>query len=257
MEVCVMELLREIWLFIICVIYKWQAYMTGGIVMAIWTAYQWLTKKSISYRIAWAAISIFLLVGCFMAWRDQYHGALIATQETQTVQKKLDELSQPKFDLFWAPPVIGEGLESERGHRYHFCDLYLQVSVLNNGAPSVIRDCKGFLRLKDGTQLEGLLWEPAEMQLKAITTRGPRSLPTGPLLLKIWGITPIPTGGRGVGYVLFRFPSGTAERFMGPGGDIILKLWDRAGKEYKLENPWSPTSTPEYVMTLPGMNEAR
>jgi hypothetical protein len=72
----VAELLREIGLFLWSVFGYWQAYMTGGIVMALLGLYERLVRKTISFRTFLVAVFAFLLVAFFMAWRDQYRQRL-------------------------------------------------------------------------------------------------------------------------------------------------------------------------------------
>ena len=180
-----------------------------------------------------------------------------ATQAESALAQEKDK-AQPKFELNWAPPSIGEGVIITNGYEEKVADIYIQVSVLNRGAPSVINGCKGIVRLKDGSQLESLSYEPAEAHISMRVPHGRISLPTSPSLIKVWANTPIPTGGRGFGYILFKFPSGTKGKMSGPGGAFILKIWDIAGKEYKTEIPWSAATGPTNdVFSLPGMPPVR
>lgn len=164
--------------------------------------------------------------------------------------------SRPKFEIGWASPTVGEGYEIMHGHRGNFTDVYLQVSVLNHGAPSVINGCKGIAHLIDGTELEAIPYEPSAAYIHVHGPYGLDLLPTSPSLLKIWSITPIPTGGRGIGYVLFKFPSGTKKKFEGPGGKFIIKVWDISGKESQSEILWS-NNPPKEILSLPGMAPMR
>jgi hypothetical protein len=179
-------------------------------------------------------------------------------QEKRTLGRELEQerdKSQPKFEIVTAAASIGEGDLLENGKRIYFGDTYLQVAVLNHGAPSVIKEWKGFVRLKNGTELEGRLLMGREKNIH-MTANGPRGrveLPIYPSLITIWSITPIPTGGRGVGSVIFVFPRGTKVQAEGPGGAVVLKLWDISGKEYRAEVPWQAPPPNQEVYMLPGM----
>jgi hypothetical protein len=110
-----MEILKDIGVFVWAVLGTWQAYMTGGIVIALLGVYERVTKKTISLRTFIIGVFAFLLVAFFLAWRDQYHGVITAKTETEKAQKKLEELTQPKFELAWGSFILGNDT-MVRGH---------------------------------------------------------------------------------------------------------------------------------------------
>lgn len=179
-----------------------------------------------------------------------------AQSAEQALQQERDKNS-PKFELSWASSVIGDGVLIENGRRTNYTELYLQIGVLNRGAPSVIKEWKGLLRLTDGKELEGrlLLGNDKSIHTPVETKHGRIELPISPNLIPKWSITPIPTGGRGVGSVVFLFPPGMKEKMEGPGGAFVVKLWDMNGKEYKIEAPWQKFEIPDIhdINALPGM----
>jgi len=63
--------LSDIGTFLWGVLSHWQAYMTGGIVMAVLFIYERLWNKTVSTRtVVWGIIAFFI-AAFFMAWRDQ------------------------------------------------------------------------------------------------------------------------------------------------------------------------------------------
>src|SRR5712692_8870934 len=101
-----------------------------------------------------------LILGFHMArdsyreWRHAEDRAHQVEQEKQSISTELareKDHSQPKFEIVTAAATIGEGNLQENGKRTYFGDTYLQVAVLNHGAPSVIKECKEFVRLTNGT----------------------------------------------------------------------------------------------------------
>jgi hypothetical protein len=194
----------------------------------------------------WVLGGACIIWGFYAAWRDQHEIA-------EKAQQKLEELTKPNFELSWAAATIGEGDFEQGNEKINLSSTYIQVAILNHGAPSVIKEWKGLVHLTDGTELEGNLVLPSP----GVTMNqwvGKARLPQSPSLIPIWSNTPIPTGGRGVGSVVFWFPAGTKAKVEGPGGVLIYKFWDVAGREYKIEIPWQKgIMTGPAVPALPGM----
>jgi hypothetical protein len=184
-------------------------------------------------------------------WQKSENGKVVLAKQLEQEKDK----SRPKFEIVTAGQAIGDAVLTESGKSAYFTDAYLQVAVLNHGAPSVIKEWKEFITLKDGTELEGRLLMGTEKSIHS-SVNGPRGrveLPIYPSLISVWSITPIPTGGRGVGSVIFLFPQGTKAKFEAQGGIVTLKLWDVSGKEYDSVVPWKAPQPNQEVYMLPGM----
>lgn len=69
----------DLWQFVTALVMYWQAYLTGGVVIAGLTVYSLLSGKSIPKRAAILGICFFFGMASFMAWRDQ-HDALLSLQ---------------------------------------------------------------------------------------------------------------------------------------------------------------------------------
>jgi hypothetical protein len=266
---------------------KWdaQAVITGAILLLVgYLLFRWRRGKKVAKDRAWeeflwgiAPLAIFAIClfvfNCFrsphLVYQAEHEKAQQLIQQADTHAKQAEhdketlseelrqekDKSQPKFEIVTAVTVFGEGNLQENGRKKYFSNAYLQVGVLNHGAPSVIKDWKEFVRLTNGTVLEGHLLIGDEKHIH-MSTNGPRGrteLPIYPSLVSTWSVTPIPTGGRGVGSVIFIFPLGTKAQVEGPGGAIILKLWDIGGKEYVAEVPWQAVKSDQEIYTLPGM----
>jgi hypothetical protein len=203
----------------------------------------------------WTMAALCFFFASARVWTVEHRSAEDARSETGHIQKRLDELTKPEFELTWTAATIGEGDFEEGRHKIRLTSSYIQIAVLNHGAPSVIKECKGSVRLTDGTELEGKLLLSSR-NLTVNQWVGRTKLPMSPSLISGWSSVPIPTGGRGVGSVIFMFPAGTKTKADGPGGVLIFKIVDIEGREYKIEAPWQKSQTPDFgsmVPALPGM----
>lgn len=195
----------------------------------------------------------------YTKWRNESNASAAYRRQRDDLKNQLDaerDRNSPKFELSWATPVVGTGtVTSRRGVRSSFSDFYIQIAVLNHGAPSVIKDCQGFARLSDGTVVQGELLIGNEKNIHVSV--GSQELPVAPELMPVWSITPIPRGGRGVGSVIFKLPAGLRKKLEGPGAAIKVELWDIAGKEYDVTVPWQKVTGPGLpegvTSSLPGM----
>jgi hypothetical protein len=193
--------------------------------------------------------------------RQLIQGAETRAQSAELALEQERDRNSPNFELSWTSSVIGDGTMVKDGEKTYYTESYLQVGVLNHGAPSVIKDWKGLIRLADGTELEGTLLVGSErnVHVPVKTKNGRVELPISPSLISQWSNTPIPTGGRGVGSVMFLFPPGQREKMQGGMGALVLKLWDINNKEYRIEIPWKKQELlePHEIFQLPGMNPSR
>lgn len=247
-----METFHNVWEWVNAVIHNWHGYVSGGALAFGLELVKKFREWEPSKKVFAGIVAFGLFASCFSAWQEKSEEVEKTKREVTALNKQLEQLSQPKFEIEVASAAIGEGYEVEHGQRENFADLYVQVSVLNHGAPSVINGCKVILHLLDGSELESIPFEPRKASIHVQGPRGLDLLPTSPSLLKVWSNTPIPTGGRGIGYVLFKFPSGTKKRFEGPGGKFIIKIRDVNGNIYTSETAWTG-SHPKEVTSLPGM----
>jgi hypothetical protein len=88
-----LNLLQTVPEFIWFVLSFWQAYVTGGILIAIMSIWERYHKRSISWnKFRWIFI-VFLFVSFFNAWHDQKN---IATRAQETVKKNNESLISQK-----------------------------------------------------------------------------------------------------------------------------------------------------------------
>jgi hypothetical protein len=67
--------MSELWLFLCAVASHWVVLMTGGVITAALTAFQYWREKPFSWRFHKWVIGMFMAVACFLAWRDEYERA--------------------------------------------------------------------------------------------------------------------------------------------------------------------------------------
>jgi len=64
--------LREVGWFLVAVMKRWQAFVTGGLVVASLTVFERITGTPIPFRAFWWGIIVAFLMAIFLAWRDEY-----------------------------------------------------------------------------------------------------------------------------------------------------------------------------------------
>ena len=190
---------------------------------------------------------------------NEDHEVFVSRVKTLKSEKQsvLSELQQerdrnnPKFKVDWLNPVVGRGVKIDHGHRRTYTETYLQVSVLNQGADSVIKEWKETLKLKDGREVEGELIYGGSIHVPVDTLNGRIELPISPSLIEKWSTVPIQRGGRGIGSVIFLFPQQDEKNYR--GGTIILKLWDINSGKYEIEAPLAKENQLGELRTMPVM----
>lgn len=251
-----MEMFNHIGSFLWAVCTNWAGYSTEGIIVALVAFWHSLRNKPVSRWLAITLALLFLFVAFLKAWDDQYHAALDAQRKEKEAELKFETLTKPQFEIDTPSVIIGVGSRTINGHKIPINTISFKMSVLNHGAPSVIRSWKCFLQSKEGVVVEGIEMEDDKMHLMVNGPYGEVPISTNPSFLKTWSVTPIPTGGRGVGFLAFQFPAGTKEKMYAPGGQVILKLWDMANVEYTVNVPWDPPPPGDikYDYSPPGMD---
>lgn len=218
-----MNVLREIAQFGIAVLKHWQAYMTGGIIMAILTSYGWLTSKTISRRTAVLAIVSFFAVASFMTWSDQYHATLRA-------EEQLRGLTTPKFK--GSIDSVSVSPSSEKGDAL----VIINAHIINLGSPSIAEFLDCMVRTASGNQSEGD-FGPIPVQL-AVSFSEPKLKNAQAALiyarednLLVKGTSvPIPTGGAVSGWLYVVVHGIDENEILRPGTVISLAVADVRGK---------------------------
>src|SRR5438128_615387 len=129
--------------FIWTVLSHWQAYMTGGIVMAAMFVYERLTQKTVSVRVVIGGIIAFLLVAFFMAWRDQNKQLERVTKDLERTKQDLDTERKKVA----GPELKGRIEMTSFGYNPNLPEvngtIAIVASIRNTGAPSIVElwDC--------------------------------------------------------------------------------------------------------------------
>ena len=90
-----MSFLSDFTRFLVAVVSRWQAYITGSLLTAFAFLYEHISKKMISATVVvWGAAGFFL-TGAFMAWREEYRSG-----RAIEIRDRLDDLVQRGESLY-------------------------------------------------------------------------------------------------------------------------------------------------------------
>jgi hypothetical protein len=130
---------QDIYTFFMSVITHWQAYVTGGAVVALVTLYERLSGNEISPRVVVYGFIAFLVVAFFMAWRDVRNEANVYKQNLDDLQKSLD-MERTKN----TPDFVGEieQIVSGDSPEIHGCQIFILMSIRNHGSQSIVEGWK-------------------------------------------------------------------------------------------------------------------
>ena len=123
----------------------------------------WLSDKPIIDRflpVLWLIGSICVIWGFYSAWTEERDATDAAKAQNQVLQKRLDELTQPKFELETAGAVIGDSSITNGKEITEHTHVFQTITVLNHGAPSIIRSIKMKAILANGKEYEGTPYVP-------------------------------------------------------------------------------------------------
>jgi hypothetical protein len=220
-----MEILKDIGRFIWAVLSIWQAYMTGGIVIALLGLYERLTKKTISLRTFIIGVIAFLLAAFFLAWRDQYRGRL-------DTEIRIKELSNPdltgQIEFF-----SGGGNPAGAPVLTKDTFMFLLIRIWNTGAPSVIRELKTTVKTPGGRLVEGSpMIIPGSIRMTDKDGHEIAYSMKDSLIVKA-AETPIPRNGSAEGFVIVAFKDLPKEEVIQRGSVITFFFKDINQKEYQ------------------------
>lgn len=230
-----MGLLRDIGRFVWAVLSTWQAYMTGGIIIAILGIYERVTQKTISLRVFIVGVLAFLLVAFFMAWRTEYHKASNAEVDLDTLRNANTPRLVAEYDNVYIAPA-GPGDQD--------CLITITGRIKNSGAPSITQDWFEELNV-DGVVTRGTIvrYRPGQ----TITIMGTDKEPIETLdSSRLWPHTsyddPIPTGGAKAGFIQAVFRGVSSERAIKSNAMVTLVFHDMRGDAVSLEHKLAKTS---------------
>jgi hypothetical protein len=118
------ELLLDIARFVWAILSHWQAYMTGGIIIAALGAYERLIHKNVSTHTFAIGVTLFFIVALFMTWRDEYRGRLGASKRAEAS----------------LPDLHGEFLQTNSHPLRGGVGVLVVLRVKNTGGDSIIND---------------------------------------------------------------------------------------------------------------------
>jgi hypothetical protein len=230
-----MSLLNEIAKFILAALKHWQAYMTGGIIIAILSLYERAKKRSIPLRLMISIATVFLMAAVFMAWRDQYHATIRAEEQLKT-------LTTPQFegsiDMVAASPTT---IKDD-------AIILITAHIKNLGAPSIAEFSDCMVIASSGKESDGA-FGPIPVQLgvtfqepKLKDTKAAMIYPREDNLLIKGSDAPIPSGGAVSGWLYVIVHGISAYEVLHPGTVISLTVKDVRGQKLQLSYAMTATN---------------
>jgi uncharacterized membrane protein len=239
------------------ILWLWRKHGWTGMRAAFWTT---VGEGLLIAFVAFVLVFLWRFINRpYEHWKAENEQVKALEQEKKSLEAELEkerDRNSPKFELSWAAATAGNAtFIGTDGSKSQFSDFYLQIGVLNHGAPSVIKEWKGLARFNDGTIVEGQLLVGSQKNIH-VRMHG-QELPLEPQLIPTWSVIPIPTGGRAVGSVIFKLPAGLKEKLEMQGAAFVVKLWDISGREYLIEIPYAKVAESGLpaglTPSLPGM----
>ena len=148
----------------------------------------------------WNCVRISFVISMIVVWWQQ-HQAIAKLQSDLKIEKSKNA---PDFEIFHGTVAIQNAALDYGPQTEKATTVLIPTTVINHGAPSVVRTVRLFIKFGDGTELEGLAYSPRQAYLNFPGPKGPISIATASLLFKRATENPIPTGGQADGHVIFR-----------------------------------------------------
>lgn len=223
--------MSDFWKFVVAVFWHWQSWAggsgAGGAVVVFVAVYERLSGHNIGKRMYVSIFIVVFLIGSFfVAWRDQYHSAIEATQ-------RFDELSKPQFEITNGSVSMLEITGMAGNEKLDYTCFFTTVTIFNRGAPSIVKAWKLTVKFPDGRELKGdpLVPLPSLQELVLNSPNGAAMhFPMTDLMFRKARENPIPKGGDVEGFVLFTFsPAGLYQTLSVPGTEFTLTASDISG----------------------------
>lgn len=195
----------------------------------------------------WNCVRISFVVSMGIIWWQQRQ-AIAKLQSDLEVEKAKNS---PDFEISNATVVVSNAVLDYGPQKEQGTIILIPTTVINHGAPSIVKSVRLFVKFGDGTELEGLAYSPRQAYLNFQGPKGPVSVSTSSSLFRRATENPIPTGGQADGHVLFRFPAGLMDKIT-EAEKLTLEITDHTSKKYILDLPKSTTPVTEFL-TTPGM----
>jgi len=192
----------------------------------------------------WNCVRIAFVVSMGIIWWQQRQAIAKLQSDLEIAKAK----NSPDFELSTATTMISDGVLDYGPQQEKATLILIPTTVINHGAPSIVRKVRLSVRFGDGTEVEGLAYSPRQQFLNFPGPKGPITIPMSSSLFKRATENPIPTGGQADGHVLFRFPEGLRQKIM-ESEKLILEIMDHTGKEYVVNLPRSTTPVTEFLST--------
>lgn len=177
----------------------------------------------------WHCVIIAFIVSMGIIWWQQSKVIETLTSELRIERAK----NTPNFEIAHGTVVISDAVLDYGPQKEGATTVLLPTTVINHGAPSIVKTICLYFENIDGKQLSGQAYMPHQEQLKFQGPKGPISIPTASSLFSRATANPIPTGGQADGFVLFRFPGGLRQK-MAEADALVLEITDHTNKKYTL-----------------------
>jgi hypothetical protein len=207
----------------------------------------------------WRCVVIAFILSSCALWIIEHHKTLVLEAAGNQLQGKLDALTKPEFELTYGTLVIGRENYAVGGKPYQYSTVFLPVTVLNHGAPSVVRRWRMMATLPNGEVYTGRPFVPSSpihgpniFKLMG-GAEGPISIPIDSSLFLTGTAKPIPQGGQASGYVMFIFPIEILGQMQTIGTMLDFTLYDVSDKPYHQSIPAGGKSDATFY-GVPGMH---
>jgi hypothetical protein len=231
------------------VIRHWIAILGGGsvsVALLVWANYGPSTNR-LPEMMWWTGIACGFIVACYLAWRDE----MTAVERLKT---QLDERF-PRFVVGIQQMSYGRTQGSLDGVSETLITYMAPiVSILNLGAPSVVKSLQCIVRHPDGTESAGQQMLPPDVLPPAVG-QPQQPIPFGSPLIDRVVASPIERGAVVVGRVFFVFLDMTPEMISGPGTVYEIRVhdaWFPETKEHSVTVPWTAAKPSKLMTTFVG-----
>ena len=213
---------------ILTIAWLWRKHGWSGMRSAFWaTAGEGLFIASIAF----ALVFLWRFVNKpYEHWKAENDRTELLSQQKKSVEDELEkerDRSKPKFEISTGTLVISDAVITYPYAKEKHASVTIPVTVVNRGAPSVIRQIKLIAELTDGTKIDG--GDPFVPTMQELTIHGPKGplhYPVSASLVSTGTRNPIPTGGEADGWVMFNFRPELFGRMKEKGVTFVLRIWD-------------------------------
>jgi hypothetical protein len=215
--------MNDLFLSIYAVLSQWVVLMSGGIGLAI-TIWLRVRGKDISNKVFWAIAAFALLLGCFLAWRDE-HNSLKRTEQELAQEKNPNT---PRLSGQIEQVKVGKSSDNNE------TQVLIRLSVRNTGAPSIAEGFELAIRSGNFEAHDNPKEIPKDYTLLPVD-KSPKITLNPQEMISRTAPNPIARGSLERGWLRFMFTNTQPERIWRPGMKYTVSFADISGKTYSTD----------------------